>query len=140
MKIRLANTVDAPSIAELMGELGYPGTPAQIANRLSKVFEIGELVFVAEKEGQIAGMICYSSRPHLASDNDAGRITSLVVKTAFRRSGVGRALVEYVEETARELGHGGIELTTRIHRKEAHSFYLSLNYQETSKKFFKKLD
>ena len=139
MLIRVAHAGDVAAIAELMGELGYPCTAEQISRRYAKLRAAGDQLFLAEQDGLPVGMIGYSSRPYLSGDGEAGRITNLVVKSSARRLGVGRKLVEYVENEARKRGHSSIELTTRATRTDAHQFYRNLQYQETSKKFVKHL-
>ncbi len=139
MKIRPATLEDASVIASLIGELGYPCEDEQIRGRLPKVFESGDKIFLAEIDDQIGGMICYSSRARLSSDQEVGRITAMVVHSRLRRKGIGRALVQFVEDYARKNNHAAIELTTRLDRREAHEFYSNLDFKETSKKFEKRV-
>ena len=53
-------------------------------------------------------------------------------------AGVGRALVAFAEEHARELGCDGTWLVSGLHRKEeAHIFYQSLGFEKTGCRFVK---
>ena len=139
MEIRKVKPEDFVFVAELMGELGYPATALQVSTRLQRLLDAGEEVYVAELESQVVGLICYASRPHLNGDGTVGRVTNLVVHSKVRQSGIGRKLMEFIEGHARSRGDENMELTTRLHRTEAHHFYLKIGYKETSKKFTKRL-
>lgn len=53
----------------------------------------------------------------------------LAVLPAFRGRGVARALVEAVENRARQLGHTRVRLSVRLALKDHHVYYRRLGYQ-----------
>lgn len=53
-------------------------------------------------------------------------IENVVVDRAFRRQGLGRALMEHARTLARQAGCYKLSLSTNLKRREAHAFYESL--------------
>ena len=136
--IRRATSADAAGIAPLLGELGYPSTPAQVEARLAAL-TAGELVLVAEVEGEVAGLAGLRVEPLLERDRPWGRLTSMVVGSRWRRRGLGESLVRAVEEEARRRGCEGVVLSSGHQRVDAHAFYERLGYEHSGRRFSKKL-
>src|SRR2546425_8447378 len=84
---------DAPEVAGLSGQLGYPSTVEQIRRRFERVSADTEsAVFVAEGEGgRIAGWVHVLGRCFLESDPCA-ELGGLGVDAAAPRQGAGGAL------------------------------------------------
>ena len=61
-----------------------------------------------------------------------GRITSLVVDTSQRGTGIGRALVAAAEETLASTGCGLQKITSNMRLVGAHEFYEYLGYERAS--------
>lgn len=119
---------DLVSVASLSGELGYPTTPATLAPRFAALRKVDEGLFVVEADGQIAGWAHVGGRVLLESPPHA-EVGALVVGRAFRRRGVGRALVERAIEWTRAHGLPTLRLRSNIARPEAHAFYPALGFQ-----------
>ncbi|MDG4857287.1 GNAT family N-acetyltransferase [Streptomyces sp. T-3] len=66
-------------------------------------------------------------------------VDDLVTADAARSTGVGRALLGYLEERARELGCGSLELDSGTQRTDAHRFYLRERMAINAFHFGKKL-
>lgn len=85
--------------------------------------------------GSVMGIICMDTvgecRPFIVLEN-------LIVRENCRRLGIGRKLVEYIEEQAREKNCYFIMLMSLIKRKEAHQFYETLGYSGNIAKGYKK--
>lgn len=121
--VRAATTDDAAEIARLSGELGYPGTPQEMAARLEQMVSQGHFVAVAvQDEPSLSGWIAAESRVSLEVGRKA-EITGLVVDVRARRSGVGARLVAAVEQWARENGHDAVVVRSSAARTESHLFY-----------------
>src|SRR4051794_17793543 len=102
--IRQAKPGDAASLAELSGLLGYPVNCENMQGRLGQLDGRDDhVVFVAEAEGEIVGWIHGAEQHNLVSDGVA-EICGLVVADGRRISGVGRRLVEAVEQWASARG------------------------------------
>ncbi|GAA2274741.1 GNAT family N-acetyltransferase [Glycomyces scopariae] len=51
-------------------------------------------------------------------------VDDLVTASDARSTGVGRALLDYLEQRARELGCTALHLDSGTHRRDAHRFYM----------------
>jgi GNAT superfamily N-acetyltransferase len=139
VKIREAVSGDSAVISRLLGQLGYPTDDRRVARRLERLERsAADGLFVAEVDG-VVGVAGIHVSLSLEYDADAAKVSAIVVDEAHRRSGVGRALLEAVEEEARRRGCALIFLTTAERRKEAHEFYRRLGWQETGLRFAKRL-
>jgi GNAT superfamily N-acetyltransferase len=98
-------------------------------------------LLVAEDVDGLSGLASATVMPLLHEDRSWCRLSALVVAEGRRRSGVGRALVEAVEERARASGSRYLEVTSgeRPERAAAHAFYRALGLEEVSRRYLKKL-
>ena len=100
--IRRATIADAPRLAELSGQLGYPATAVEIRTRLRRIQRAAHhAVFVAHspKQGAV-GWIPVSRQPLHASEIRA-EVNGLVVADGTRSLGVGARLLAAAEDWAR---------------------------------------
>jgi ribosomal protein S18 acetylase RimI-like enzyme len=138
--VRPAENSDAPVLAELMGELGYPTRTAEMEMRLDTILKHpGYRTFVAVIDGAVSGMIGTIVIPTHEHNSPGGRITSLVVSEKTRRRGVGRALIAAAEADFAARNIRRLALNTRLHREEAHVFYERLGYTRNGFRFVKEL-
>ena len=97
-------------------------------NRLKDGFE----VFVAERRGKVIGFIVYNRED--CNDN----IDNVVVAREERGKGVGRALVEYVEEVAKSRGVYVIKTDTTENANgvpwKAYGFWRRMGYKDTGER------
>jgi GNAT superfamily N-acetyltransferase len=141
MELRQPRRGDAPRIAALLDQLGYPTAPEQIEVRLRRLAASGaDATWVAEHDGEIVGVAGLHVSPSLEHDADVAKVSELVVDERFRRQGIGRALMAEVEREARRRGCTLLFLTTAERRNEAHRFYRRLGFEETGRRFAKSLD
>lgn len=121
---------DAPAIAALAGELGYPTEPDVMRGRLQIVTaQEGELVLVAEPpEGDITGWVHVFGAVRLESPPYA-EIGGLVVSAQARGGGIGHALLAAAEAWARDRGYGDMRIRSNVIRERAHRFYERCGYQ-----------
>ena len=82
-------------------------------------------LLIAEYEGQVVGLACMRR-----IREDIGEIKRMYVRPAFRRKGMGRALLEALIAAAREIGYPRIRLDSTRFMVEAHSLYRSIGFQE----------
>ncbi|MNJ70458.1 Acetyltransferase (GNAT) family protein [compost metagenome] len=59
--------------------------------------------FVAEEQGDLVGMIGIRQLFSYEVDEVATQISALVTKREFQRKGIGKALVQYVEEWSKKM-------------------------------------
>jgi GNAT superfamily N-acetyltransferase len=133
---------DAPRVAELAGELGYPSTPEQISARKVVLDRDGRSgLFVAETaDGAVIGWIIVSEMCSLELDPHA-EVKGLVVAAETRSRGVGVLLMEAGETWARARGLREMVLRSNVIRDRAHAFYKRIGYDEQKRqaKFRKRL-
>jgi GNAT superfamily N-acetyltransferase len=131
-RVRPVADADLPAVARLMGELGYPASPAQVRDRLARVAGDDDYAaYVAEVDGEVAGFLGLARGWTYEHERPYARIITLVVDTAVRRRGVGARLVEFADEWARERGAYVLMLNTNVRREEAHLFYESMGFRRT---------
>jgi GNAT superfamily N-acetyltransferase len=133
MVVREPKDSDAPQIAPLLGQLGYPSTPQEVASRLEALRTDGAAtrIWIAELDGSVVGVATARQFLGLHVTPPVAWLTMLVVEERVRGRGVGRRLVAEAEAWARAIGATRLSLTSAVHRKEAHQFYLNLGYQQT---------
>jgi GNAT superfamily N-acetyltransferase len=97
----------------------------------------GAKVFVADDNGAVIGLLCFSIVPLFHVSGGLGRISALVVDSHFKGRGIGRCLMAYAEEFAWNNGCDRIEITSGDHRPDAHAFYEAIGYFQDCRRFIK---
>ena len=140
--IRVARVSDAGEVAQLTGQLGYDLTEGDAADRLSRILtRDDQRFFVAEIGGRATGWVHVVLVEYVDAEPFA-LVGGLVVDSARRRSGLGRALMDRAERWARERGCSMVRLSSTVMRTAAHRFYQTLGYTniKTQYSFIKSLD
>jgi uncharacterized protein YcbX/GNAT superfamily N-acetyltransferase len=126
--IRPAGLDDAPALARLSTQLGYPQSESEARRALQRIrTEASGEVLVATEGGEVVGWIHVLLAPRLESGTYA-EIGGLVVDAASRGRGLGTRLVEAAEAWAGERGAPTIRVRSNVVREEAHRFYSSRGY------------
>jgi ribosomal protein S18 acetylase RimI-like enzyme len=98
-------------------------------------------LFVAEQAGQIVGLVHVLLRESppipIMVPRRYAVIDNLVVRAAFRRSGVGQALVEKAHEWARSRGVTRVELHVWEFNTPAIALYEKLGYTTAGRRMWK---
>ena len=132
--------MDAAAVAALLGELGYPSSPAQAAERLARIAaDPSTWVIVAEVESELAGLAALHVQNLVERDEPGCEVAGLVVGQRFRRRGIGELLMQALEEEARRRGGKVMVLNTAHRRADAHAFYEALGYEHTGRLYAKEL-
>jgi GNAT superfamily N-acetyltransferase len=142
MEIREYNQSDLSAITKLMGDLGYQTTMDTMKHRMELIQSADMYyTFVAEVNGEVVGMIGVRQVYYYEDDGVATQISALVTKQESQRSGVGKALVNFVEKLALNSGSRVLFLTSGIkdERKSAHEFYKRMGFEITGYRFVKKI-
>jgi GNAT superfamily N-acetyltransferase len=127
--IREAAPEDAESIARLNAAFNdLRATPAHIAAHIATRSQF-EQAYLAELDGQVAGMACLRLLPCLCDPVPSAELTELFVDAGHRKTGVGRALVRHIEGVAAAAGAAQLTLITAWRNTEAHAFYHALGYR-----------
>ena len=128
LNIRKATLEDAPAIARLSGELGYPVEARLMRERLERLLGRDDhAVFVAETT-EVAGWI-HAADHELLEIGRHCEICGLVVGSGERGKGIGRRLIETVEQWAPTRGLKQISVRSNVIRPESHPFYESVGFE-----------
>ena len=140
--IRAAAPSDAPSLSELLDQLGYPTRESEIPARLAALANFpNAAAFVATNGfGEVVGLVTAHLIPSVHDNDLVAWLTTLVVLEDAREAGIGSALVRHVERWAAQKGARRISVTSGIQRKATHAFYEKRDYENTGLRFGKKLD
>ena len=130
MNVRSARPEDAPVIADLATQLGYPNTPEEAAARLRDVLAQPEgAVLVAEDvDGAVIGY-GHVFGAHRVDTDPFAEIGALVVDQNRRSRGTGAVLVEAMAAWAREHGFRALRVRSNVIRGRAHAFYDRLGFE-----------
>lgn len=137
LEIRDARLDDAPALAALLEQLGFPSSSRVIAQRLTTMLDAGELVLVAVQAAVPLGLLTVHVTPVLHRPTPVGRLTALIVAEHARGHGVGRALVAAAERRLTGQSCQLVEVTSNRRLTDAHAFYERLGYEVTSLRFKK---
>lgn len=126
--VRPATAGDAPRLAQLSGQLGYPVAADTIAGRLTRLLgRAGDVVLVAETDGEVVGWV-HGSEQDLLESATRCELLGLVVDARHRTRGVGRRLVAAVESWAAGRGLELVSVRSNVSRTESHPFCERLGY------------
>lgn len=140
VRVRPAEERDAPVIALLVSQLGYPSTAEQVRARLKHLEGHPDFTaLVAEQQGRVCGVIGLHVFPGYHRDGLHGYITALVVDEGLRRSGVATRLLAASDDWFRQRGVKHVNLTSALHREDAHRFYIKRGYELSGHRFHKAL-
>lgn len=90
--------------------------------------EMGGDFLVYELDGRVVGMGAV-----MPDDEGTAEVNHVRVHPALRRRGIGRAVMQALEQRAIELGCVRTHLDTTVAQPEAIAFYRSLGYEETGR-------
>ena len=124
--LELARIADAPCLAAMSHAFVETGLrPAWSASRITAHVRHPEsIVLTARATGAVAGFAI------MRYADDVAHLNLLAVAPAHRRRGVGRRLVQWLEESALTAGTFIIGLELRAANEAAFGFYSALGYRE----------
>lgn len=133
IRVRQANEGDELVVQELLGQLGYVFTAAEVQARLNLLAASNtDPVLLAIQNLEVVGLIALHFATMLQQREPVAQITALVVRDGVRGTGIGKALVDAGGDLARHSGCGRLELRTANARIEAHAFYRRLGFANSA--------
>lgn len=124
LQVRPFRQSDLAAVRDLLRQLGYDISEAELAGRIARVGEAaGHHCVMAELDGRVAGMLHVFARRALEKPCEAV-VQALVVDAGLRGRGLGSALMRLAETWASAQGLGSIALHTR----HAQAFYEAIGY------------
>jgi len=142
MRIRTAASEDFNRICELLQQL-WPdkkidrGALKVVMNRV--LSSSNDIYLCAETEQGLMGFCSLAVKNSLWQESRIGTISEMVVDDAYRKRGVGTALLGTIIEMARQRGCRLIELDSAFHRDAAHRFYEKAGFVKRAYLFSKEL-
>jgi GNAT superfamily N-acetyltransferase len=143
LSVRAAQEADLDALLSLFHEIAEgrddaePTDAATSARLLDDVLaDPRRQLLVATVDGRVAGSVdlvvvanlTHNGRPWAVVEN-------VIVAAAYRRTGVGRALMQYAIDQARAAGCYKLQLTSGKQRAAAHAFYRSLGLDSIAEGF-----
>jgi GNAT superfamily N-acetyltransferase len=135
--VRQASEADIPRILELYEVLTgerHDLTQHETGPLFKEISAMpGHELLVAEEEGVVVGSMVLLIVPNFSHGAlPWAMVENLVVDPAHRRRGIGRALMDYARDRAREAGCYKMQLLSNTKRKEAHRFYKKLGFKTSA--------
>jgi len=120
--IRGARPDDAPALADLSTQLGYPSTEAQVRERLRLLEDPERELLVAAAAHGLAGFIDVHVQRVVESD-PYGEVGGLVVGAPYRGAGLGAALLAAAADWSRARDLERLWIRADLARVGPHEFY-----------------
>ena len=130
--IRPATVDDAPAIALLLHQLGYPTTPESVRARVTELRDRDDsAILVAENDRKRVIGCAHVLIDHRLAEGRRGEISSIVVDDHLRSSGTGAMLVQAAAAWLKSRGVGRLRVRCNAVRDRAHRFYDKLGFRQT---------
>ena len=137
VQIRTARSSDAPALAALLTQLGYPNTPDEVQARLTSHAREADCTFVACEADVVHGLAALHLIPMIHRDGYVARLTAFIVDESARGRGIGSALLEACEAYAVANAAERLEITSGDGRSRTHEFYSGRGYSREGQRFTK---
>jgi ribosomal protein S18 acetylase RimI-like enzyme len=138
VKIRLANPCDAPELKLLNDMLNGMDLSTVESVEDSIKSNKNEIVAVAEFDGKIIGQCCGQIIWSICYKIKYGEITEFFVHPDYRRQGIGKLLIEFVQNELVKIGITDFYLYSGASNETAHKFYRSAGFIGKQRMFFEK--
>ena len=142
MTIKKIELSDINQYVKLCDELfGSQTNLVELEKALNKILTNDDYILVSLKNeegeliGSVMGILCQDTvgecRPFVVLEN-------LIVSPNYRKMGLGKKLINFIEDWARENNSYFVMFMSLAKRKEAHAFYEALGYSQEISNGFKK--
>ncbi len=139
MKIRLAKLSDYEELINLYNLfVGKKRFSTKNNDSFEKVLDSSNnFVFVAEENNKLVGFTTFSIRLVIRYPKPIAELDELFIIEEYRKHGIGKKLMEAVEEKAKALDCLNMFIESVYDRTAAHEFYESLGYKNEGYHFKK---
>ena len=127
---------DAPALAALAAELGYPTDAEELLGRLAALHPTDAAVFVSTDANDEPTGWCHVEMRRTLVEPMSALIVGLVIGAGHRNAGIGADLLEAAERWARARGCRQLVVATRVTRERAHRFYAREGYEVSKTSYF----
>lgn len=126
--IRQATPADAAAVARLNEDFNEVRTDvATMAARLERCITT-ERILLAEIDGLAVGFLSLWLFPVVCTPDPYAEVAELFVEEAYRRRGIGRALLEEAIEIARSEGAAELKVVTGFRNTAAQKLYYTVGF------------
>ena len=142
MVVRRVSMDDIGGAVAMLAAAGLPISAAVASARLavSRVADSPLIALVACDADQVAGGVALEVLPNLLEQSSVGRVLIMAVHPSHQRLGVGRLLMDAVEEQAWALGCVRVEIVYGVNRADAKRFFTSIGYRALNNRLVKRKD
>ena len=136
VRVRPPLPADAPALAALAGELGYPTTAEELVGRLAALDPTDAAVIVSTDADDVPTGWCHVEMRRTLVEPISALILGLVVGEGHQSAGIGAQLLGAAERWARGRGCRRVVVATRVTRERAHRFYAREGYEVSKTSYF----
>jgi GNAT superfamily N-acetyltransferase len=136
VRVRPPLPTDAPALAALAGELGYPTSAEALLGRLAALHPTDAAVMVSTDVDDVLTGWCHVEMRRTLVEPTSALIVGLVIGEGHRSAGIGAALLAAAEAWARARGCKRLVVATRVTRERAHQFYAREGYEVAKTSYF----
>lgn len=126
INIRLARKDDAESLAKLNEE--FNGVGVSLKHVTESIITGNELIAIAEYNDSIVGFACAQSYTSFCYNYVQGEITEMYVREPYRRKGIAKSLIAFLEERLKLQDVKTVKILTGISNEPAKRLYHSSGY------------
>ena len=126
VEVRLAGEDDADQLSAMNYE--FNGEKISTKYIVDALHTSHEIVAIASLDDGVAGFACGQLYRSFCYDSLCGEISEMYVREAYRRKGVGSALLLFLEKVLRKRGAESIKVLTGQDNGAALGLYASLGY------------
>ena len=141
LKMRLATAEDLPAIVHLLADDFLGQQREDLSEPLNENYinafkeidaDANNELIVAELEGKVIGTLQLTFTPSLSyRGSKRCTVESVRVDTSLRGKGIGREMMLWAIERAKEKGCISMQLTSHKDREDAHRFYEQLGFAKS---------
>jgi GNAT superfamily N-acetyltransferase len=143
LTIRKSVENDIPSILNLLYDLERPRPLDEdeikiFKNKIRNYFsDSDKSILVAEQEKEVAGIVSIVYLQRLNRAKLEMYIPELIITEKLRYLGIGKKLIQYCIDLAKQNNCYRIRLESGNQRKESHEFYKSIGFEQSAFSFTK---
>ncbi|MUG43563.1 GNAT family N-acetyltransferase [Paenibacillus woosongensis] len=142
--IRKYNSSDLEAVTDLMADLGYPTDVDSMKQRMKLIENNpGYFTFVATiQDHEVVGMIGTRLVHYYEGDGVTVQISIVVVREDLQGKEIGKELLAFIENWAKEKGANSLYLSSGIkpERIKAHEFYKKNGFDINGYRFVKRFE
>ena len=141
LTLRLAVLDDLPRVILMLADDFLGSEREKVEDSLSESYikafrqidtDPNNELIVAELDGEVIGAFQLTYTPSLSfQGSKRATVESVRVDARYRGKGIGREMMLWAMERAREKGCVSMQLTSHADRKDAHRFYENLGFKAT---------